>query len=331
MAAIQARRSVLCGVIKEEEDYTRDDDHGNRAALDLDLCRAVGVAVLGANAKIEIRTFPDEAAAVQGLLARKIDLIATATPSLPNASAGLGFSQPVLYDGQSFLVPNRLNLQAPADLAGHKVCFLAGTPSDGGLRAYAANHHLEYIWYPFSELGEMEAAFVTGNCDAISGDVTQLANTRAVFHRRAPEFSILPGLIRMDPLAPAYRSDDPRWANVVNWTVALLIQAEESGVTRSNLASLQSASPAAAASSTTAGAPSSDDPIVRALLGQPHGTGDALGLQTRWGATVLGETGNYGEIFERDLGAGSPLKMERGMNRSWSQGGLMAAPPFILR
>ncbi len=157
----------------------------------------------------------------------------------------------------------------------------------------------------------MEAAFFTGNCAAIASDVSQLANIRAIDRSRSSGFTILPDHIRKDPLAPAYRRGDPRFAAVVDWTVEALIEAEELGVTRANLAE-KKASP---------------DPDVQLLLGKPLATGKLLGLDTHWAANVVAATGNYGEIFERDLGAGSPLRLPRAENRLWTEGGLMYALP----
>jgi general L-amino acid transport system substrate-binding protein len=310
---VRAAHSLNCGVIKEEEDYSRAEDHGNRAAFDLDMCKAVAVATLGQGAAFVIKVYPDEPAGVKALQSGEIELLASASPTIENETAnGLGFTRPTFYDGQGLLIPNNPAIHSPRDLAGKKVCFLIGTVSETGLRAYAAREHISYIWYPFSEAGEMEAAFFTGNCAALTWDVSQLANTRAIDRKRASEFTILPGTIRKDPLASAYKLGDSQFAAVANWTVEALIEAEELGVTRANVAQMKA----------------SPDTDVQELLGRPLGTGKLLGLDTNWAAHVIQAVGNYGEMFERDLGAGSPLRIERGENRLWTQGGLMFAVPF---
>ena len=308
---VRAAHSLTCGVIKEEEDYSRATDHGNRAAFDLDLCKAVAVATLGAGAHFTVEVFPDEPAGTKALLDGKVDLLPTASPTLSNTVSGLSFSRPAFYDGEGIMIPNNPAIHSPADLAGKKICFVITSIGETGLRAYAARQHISYIWYPFSEVGEMEAAFFTGNCAGLAGDVSQLANTRAINRARANEFTILPQIIRKDPLALAFRSNDPQFGAIVDWTIEALIQAEELGVTQGNLAAMRSSS----------------EPSVVQLLGQRYGTGARLGLDDHWGANVLQAVGNYGEMFDRDLGAGSPLRLDRGANRLWTQGGLMYALP----
>ncbi len=309
---VRAAHSLSCGVIKEEEDYSRATDHGNRAALDIDLCKAVAVAILGPGAAFTVKPYPDEPAGVKALQKGEIDLLPTASPTLRNQTAnGLLFARPVFYDAQGFLIPNNPAVHSARDLAGKKICYLTGSASGDALHDWAAREKLDYIWYPFSEAGEMEAAFFTGNCAAVTSDVSYLANLRAIDPRRAREFTILPDHIRKDPLAPASLGGDPQFAAVVDWTVETLIEAEEQGVTQANLAQMRA----------------STDPDVQALLGHPLGTGALLGLDIHWSANVLQAVGNYGEIWERDLGTGSPLRLDRAENRLWTRGGLLYALP----
>jgi general L-amino acid transport system substrate-binding protein len=158
----------------------------------------------------------------------------------------------------------------------------------------------------------MEAAFVTRNCAAVSADVSQLASEQIAFKSIAKHFAILPDVIAKDPLAPTYRLDDPQWATIVDWTMEALIQAEESGVTQANLAEMKQ----------------SDDPVIQRLLGVRRGYAPLIGLDDAWAARVIEAVGNYGEIFERNLGSGSAMKLPRGANRLWTQGGLMYALPI---
>lgn len=310
---IRSKSSLTCGVVKEEEDYSRAEDHGNRAALDLDLCKAVAVAILGEHANFVIHAEPDEPAGINDLRAGKIDLLATGSTILGNeAGTGLGFTRPVFYDGETLLLKNDPSVHSARDLAGKKICFLIETGSETGLHAYAAREHISFIWYPFSEAGEMDAAFFTGNCAAIASDETQLANIRGIVRGRTSAYTILPELFTKDPLAPVYRLDDAQFASIVNWTVEVLIQAEESGISEKNVDTMSG----------------SEDPDVRLLLGGPLGTGSQLGLSDTWGANVIRAVGNYGEIFQRDTGEGSPLHLDRGLNNLWSHGGLMYALPL---
>ncbi len=308
---IHAAKSISCGVIKEEEDYSRATDHGNRAAFDLDLCKAVAVATLGVGAHFTISVFPDEPAGIKALHDGRVDLLPSASPSVGNMTANsIAYGPTTFHDGESIMVPIRPAIHSATELAGKKICFVITSESETGLRTYAARKHLSYIWYPFSEVGEMEAAFFTGNCAGLAGDVSQLANTRAITRTQAPQYTILPEIFRQDPLAPAYSNGDPQFGAVVQWTIEALLQAEELGVTQSNLATMRK----------------SEDPEIQQLLGRPLGTGRLLGLDAEWAAHVIAATGNYGEIFDRDLGAHSPLGINRGEDQLWPAGAMLARP-----
>lgn len=312
---IRARHAVSCGISKEEEDYSRATDHGNRAAFDIDFCKAVTVAVLGPGTPLVIKSYPDEPTLLKALLAGEIDLAATASPTVANTARGLLFSAPSLHDGQGFLLPNNPAVRSPADLAGKKVCFLTGSAAENGLHSYALRHGITYAWYPFSEAGEMEAAFFTGQCDAITSDATQLANIRSIDSRRREEFTILTQRIREEPLAAATLATDVRFTVIVNWVLQALVEAEELGVTQKNVRQMQA----------------STQPELQQLLGQRYGTGSTLSLDPYWATAVIEAVGNYGEIFERDLGPRSPLGLDRGQNRLATQGGLMLALPLTER
>jgi general L-amino acid transport system substrate-binding protein len=207
-----------------------------------------------------------------------------------------------------------VGITSPKDLAGKKVCFLSGNEIETQLQSYMQRENIKWLPFPFQEEGEMEAAIVTGNCAAITADVSQLAYERLGFKNMAKNFEILPDVIAKDPLAPTYTLDDPQWATIVNWTVEALIQAEESGVTQANLADMKMKK--------------TDDVVIRRLLGLHRGYGQLIGLDDAWAARVIEAVGNYGEMFERDLGSGSVMKLPRGANNLWTQGGLMSALPI---
>ncbi len=310
---IKAAGSLPCGINTEEPEYSTQDAHGNHSAFDLDICKAVAVAVLGPNAKFTAVPFRDEQDALKALKSGEIALLATGSLNLINtADSALGFARPVFYDYQGFLVNKTMGITSPRDLAGKKICFLGGTETETQVSGYMKRENIKWLPFPFQEEGEMEAAFITRNCAAVTADVSQLAFERIAFKGMARNFEILPNVIAEDPLAPTYRRDDPQWATIVNWTVEALIQAEESGITRANLAEMKK----------------SDDPVVRRLLGTQRGYGQFIGLDDAWAARVIEAVGNYGEIFERDLGSGSVMKLARGSNNLWTQGGLMYALPI---
>ncbi len=300
--------SLTCGVNFEEAEYSIADAHGNHSLFDLDLCKAVAVAVLGPGAKFTVVPYRAEKDALAGLSAGKVALVATASTNLLNAAnTGLGYARPIFYDYQGFLVNTAMGIKTAQDLAGKKTCFLGDTEIQAQLQGYMDREKMKWLPFPFSEEGEMEAALITGNCAAISADVSQLAYERIAFKGAARNFAILPDVVAHDPLAPAYRLDDAQWAAIVNWVVEALIRAEESGITRANVAAMKS----------------SQDPVVMRLLGTQRGYGQYLGLEDAWAAHVIEAVGNYGEMFDRDLGATSVMKLDRGANQLLGKGGLM--------
>jgi len=312
---IKAAGSLPCGINTEEPEYSTQDAHGNHSVFDADICKAVAIAVLGPNAKFTIVPFRDEQDALKALKAGEIVLLATGSPNLINtANTGLGFAPPIFYDYQGLLVNKTMGITSPKDLAGKKICFLGGTEIETQLESYMQREKIKWLPFPFEEEGEMEAAFVTRNCAAITADVSQLAYERLGFKSVAKNFEILPDVIAKDPLAPAYRLDDPQWATIVNWTVEALIQAEESGVTKANVNEMKKSN--------------NEDMVIRRLLGTQRGYGQLIGLDDAWAARVIEAVGNYGEMYERDLGSGSVMKLPRGANNLWTQGGLMYALPI---
>lgn len=309
---IRIAGSLSCGVDTEEPEYTLDDAHGNHAIFDADLCKAVAVAVLGKDAKFTVRPYRDEADSLKALQSGEIDLLATASVNVRTSNGRYSLARPIFYDYQGLLVNSAAGIHSLSDLAGKKICFLVGTEIERQLTAYMNRRKMPFIPGPFSEEGEMEAAFVTRNCAAVSADVSQLAYERIAFRNMAQNFQILPESVAKDPLAPAVRSDDAQWEAIVDWTMQALIQAEESGVTQANVASMMS----------------SNDLVVQRLLGVQHGYGQFLGLDDDWAARAIEAVGNYGEMYERDLGSKSPLRLERTLNRLWTDGGLMYANPI---
>ena len=313
LTKIRAANALSCGVDFEEAEYTNADAHGNHSAFDLDLCKAFAVAVLGPHATAKIIPYRDEADALAGLKAGAIDVLATASLNFNNtANHQFGFSHPALYDYQGFLVNKASNIHSTADLANKKVCFLLGGELESQIHAYMDRQKFKWLPFPFSEEGEMEAALITHNCDAVSADVTQLAYERIAFRNMAASYEILPDVVAKDPLAPAYRLDDPQWANIVSWVVNALIQAEESGVTHTNLAEMKQ----------------STDPEIMRLLGTQRGWGQYLGLDDAWAAQVIEAVGNYGELYDRTLGPSTIMHLTRGVNTLWTHGGLLYADPI---
>jgi general L-amino acid transport system substrate-binding protein len=314
---IRQTKTLRCGINQETPEYSTSDDHGARQAFDADICKAVAVAILGPNARTTLVPYPDDVAAMAALPTGKVDLVPTLTLDLKHsANTGIVFSPPLLYDGVGFLVPLSASLTHAAELSDRKVCFLAETEVEAALRAWFSRQptqpNLTFVPFPFQEEGEMEAAFTTGNCTALAGDLTRLADTRVAFGPLSARYTLLPEQISKDPLAAASRAGDPAFAAIVRWTIEILLQAEESGLTRQNIAA----------------APTSSDPTVAILTGQTREIGARLSLDNAWATRVIAAVGNYGEIYDRDLGDQSPLKLPRALNRLYTQGGLMYPLPL---
>jgi general L-amino acid transport system substrate-binding protein len=316
---VRAAGVLRCGINQEEAEYTTADDHGNREAFDADLCHAVAAAVLGKNAQVRVTHYPDDQTAMNGLTAGDVEIVPTLTDDFNHAAGThLQFTRPILWDGVGFLVLDGSPARRARQLTGKKICFLAETTVEESVRAWFAREHLDFVPFPFQEEGEMEAAFATGNCGALAGDRTRLAETRVVLARRIKGARLLPETISKDPLAAAVRADDPQWAAIASWVMEALVQAEESGVTRANVQAMQ-----ARAAQAQGG-----DPVLRFLLGASREIGGPLGLDDDWAARVIEATGNYGEIYERDLGSASLMKLPRGENNLREHGGAITALPF---
>ena len=318
LARVRAAGALRCGIDEEQAEYSTSDDHGNRAAFDADLCRAVAVAVLGEEARVEVVDYPDDRTSMRGLKAGEVELVPTLTDDFSHAvGSHLEFTRPVLWDGVGFLVPGASAVMRARQLSGKKICFLAETAVEESVRAWFAREHLDFVPFPFQEEGEMEAAFATGNCGALAGDRTRLAGTEELLAQHHQRTRLLTESISKDPLSAAVREDDPQWAAIVSWVMEALVQAEESGVTRANVQAMR----------TRAAQSSGGDPVLRFLLGGSRQIGSGLGLEDDWVVRVIAATGNYGEIYERDLGSGSGLKLPRGENNLIGHGGLMVALP----
>ena len=309
---VKSSGKLSCGLISELEEYNKEDRHGALDALGGEICKAVAVAVLGDGAQVTTKTYPVELEALNGLAKAEVDLLVGVTPSVSNmAIHGVAFGPPVFYDGQGFMVDKAAGITSMQDLAGRKVCYIDGTEYQPVVDPIMQARHIAYLPYPFQEEGEMDAALVVRHCDAETADISKLADKRSGFHARAEDFVLLPEILTLDPVAPAYRQGDAQWAAIVDWTIYALIQAEASGITKDSVAHITK----------------SDDLVAQHLLGIDYSTAVALGLDHPWAARVIAAVGNYGEIYDRTTGAASALDLPRGLNTLWTQGGLMRPLP----
>lgn len=310
---VRAAQALSCGVIAVPEDWNKTDLHGPLAPLDAEICKAVAVATLGASAQVSLKSYAGELEAEEGLHKGETDLVVGVSPE---ATAmwhwQISFGPPVFYDGQGFLVRRDAGVKSIANLAGLKVCVIDGTDNEKVLLARAVARGIAVNPLPFQEEGEMDDGLAVGHCDAISAYVSRLAQVRAMYPKQIGGDVVLPDLLTLSPASPAYRQGDAQWGMIVDWTIYALIQAEASGVTRANVTEERK----------------SEDPVVQRLLGVDWATSRALGLAAHdWAAQVIAVVGNYGEIYDRTVGAQSPLKLPRGLNALWTQGGLMHPLP----
>jgi len=217
-----------------------------------------------------------------------------------------------LYDGQGFLVPRKLGKRNLKDLNGVSICVAGGTTTERNLANHFRAAKMTYKPVVMEKVEDLRAAFFGGRCDVYSGDVMALYATRAAYAPIPQEYMVLPELISKEPLALIVRSGDQRFAEIVRWSFFALVQAEESGITQRNVDDMTK----------------SDNDDIKRFLGVTPGIGKALGLDDKWVYNIVKQVGNYGESFERNLGAASQLKVARGLNSLWTQGGMQYSPPF---
>ena len=309
---VKAKGYVQVGVNGELFGFGKPDEKGVWRGLDVDTGRAIAVAVFGDAGKIKFIPLT----AVQrftALQSGEIDVLCrNATQTLGrDTELGLDFAQVNYYDGQGFLVPKKLKIKRAKELDGATVCVLPGTTTELNVADYFRVNKMKMKPVVIESNAELAKAFFAGRCDVLTSDASQLAGTRAVAPK-PDDYVILPDIISKEPLAPAVRHGDNQWKDIVNYAVLAMIEAEELGINSKNIdEQLKSA-----------------DPIVKRFLGVTPGNGKALGLDEKWAYQIVKQVGNYGEIFERSVGKDTPLKLERGLNALWKNGGLMYSPPF---
>ena len=312
--AIKARGSVACAVNTGLPGWAAPDSQGVWSGFDVDFCRAIAVAMFGdpAKVKLEPTTSQTRFQALQSgevdVLTRHVTLTLTRDTTLGFHAAGVNF-----YDGQGFMVAAKMGVKSAKDLNGATICVQPGTTTELNLADYFRANSMAFTPVVIEKLDEVTGAFFSGRCDAYTTDASGLAAVRAARGGTAmQDFVILPERISKEPLGPMVRKGDDQWFAIVKWTLGMMIEAEEYGVNKANVDQMLT----------------SKDPGVRRLLGLEPGFGKALGLDEKWAYNVIKTIGNYGDVFERNLGKNTNLKMERGLNALWTQGGLMYAIPL---
>ncbi len=302
---------LRCGVSEGLPGFGNPDAKGNWSGLDVDFCRAIAAAILNDGSKVR---FTPTSAKVRftALQSGEFDVLSrnTTWTISRDVQLGLEFIGVIYYDGQGFLVPKKLKVTSAKQLNGATVCTNTGTTTELNLADYFRANNIKYKVIAFEKNNEVLTAYDAGRCDAYTTDASGLYAER--LRLKAPnDHLILPEIISKEPLGPAIIHGDQQWGDIVRWTLFALINAEELGVTSKNVDQMLT----------------SQNPEIRRLLGVEGAFGEGLGLSKDWVVRIVRRVGNYGEIFERNVGQGSPLKIKRGLNALWNKGGIMYAPP----
>ena len=310
--AVKQRGEVHCGVNTSAPGFSAADSQGRWQGLDVDLCRAVAAAALGDGAKVKFVPLNSQQR-FAALQSGEIDVLSRNTTwSLTrDASLGIVFTGINYYDGQGFMVPKKLKIESARKLGGATVCVQAGTTSEKNVADFFLANGLKYKSVVFDTAEAIQSAFFSGRCQAYTTDMSDLAGARTKT-ARPQDYVILPEVISKEPLGPSVRRGDDEWFAIVKWVLNAMIEMEEEGITQANADQLKAGS---------------KDPGVQRLLGLGEDTGKLLGLDKEWTYRIVKQVGNYGESFERNMGPNTPMGLPRGVNKLWTQGGLMYAPP----
>jgi general L-amino acid transport system substrate-binding protein len=309
---VKAKGFVQCGVNSGLPGFAMPNDAGEWTGFDVDYCKAVAAAVFGDATKVKFTPLSAKER-FTALQSGEIDvLIRNTTWTMErDTSLGLSFVGVNYYDGQGFIVRKELNLASAKDLADASICVQTGTTTELNMADYFRTNNITYNPVVFEQLTETNQAYDTGRCDALTTDASGLYATRLQF-ANPDDHVVLPDIISKEPLGPSVRAGDDQWFDVVRWTHFALLNAEELGITQANVEEMKS----------------SENPEIRRVLGVEGTFGEGIGLSNDWVANIVKGVGNYGEIFERNIGASTPLAIARGQNALWTDGGLQYAPPI---
>lgn len=308
---LKQRGQLICGTSTGIAGFSMADGQGNWSGLDVDVCRALAAAVFDDPAKVKFIPLASKDR-LTALQSGEIDVLPrTTTWTLSrDAGQGLNFTAVNYYDGQGFQVRAKSGVKSVKELNGASICTVQGTTNELNLSDYFRVNKMKYEVVAFQGIDETVKAYESGRCDAISTDMSQLVSYRLKMTDPA-EHVLLPEVISKEPIGPYVRQGDDEWFDIVRWAVFALVNAEELGVTKANLAEMLK----------------SENPEIRRLLGVEGKFGVGLGLTPDWIARIVKHVGNYAESYERNLGSGSRINLPRGINNLWSKGGIQFAPP----
>ncbi|WP_425074602.1 amino acid ABC transporter substrate-binding protein [Sagittula sp. S175] len=310
---VKAAGKLKCGVSQGLPGFSTPDDSGRWTGLDVDYCRAVAAAVLGDGEAVEFVSLSAKDR-FTALSSGEIDVLSrnTTWTITRDTDLGITFTGVTYYDGQGMMVPKSLGVTSALELDGATICTNTGTTTELNITDYFKQHGMTFELVALENSDEVVAAYGAGRCDVFTTDRSGVAAERLKL--AAPDdHMVLPEIISKEPLGPSVRSDDEQWEKVSRWVLNALIEAEEYGITQANVDEMMS----------------SENPSVQRILGAGENDyGKAMGLDKDWAAKAIKAVGNYGEIYDRNVGPDTPLKLERGVNALWNQGGFMYAPPI---
>ncbi|MEC3861431.1 amino acid ABC transporter substrate-binding protein [Mesobacterium sp. TK19101] len=311
---VKARGKLNCGVSTGLVGFAAPDANGEWQGFDVGVCRAVAAAVLGDPMAVEFVPTTGQTR-FTALASGEVDLLARNTTWTFSRDVDLKFEFVGVnyYDGQGFMVPKELGVSSAKELDGATVCIQTGTTTELNLADFFRTNNLSYEPVPIETNAEAQQQFLAGACDVYTTDASGLAATRATFENPG-DFVVLPEIISKEPLGPLVRHGDNDWGDIARWTLNALISAEELGITSANVAEL-------------AAAPT-NNPEINRILGTEGELGGMLGLDKDWAKRAIMAGGNYGELFEKNIGENTPIGLSRGLNAQWTDGGLLYSPPF---
>lgn len=309
---VRTRGHLICGVTEGAPGFATVAEDGTWTGLDIDFCRAVATAVLGDRDAVRYRVVTP-ASRYQALTAREVDLLPRANGRTLSRDTELGvrFADTLFHDGQGFLIRRGYAVASILELSGVGVCVMKDTSAAQGVETYFQSRKMRYQLVAAEQWADAVKAYADGACTVLTGDVTVLAAERSRFVNPA-DHVLMPELISKEMLGPIVRQGDEQWFSIVRWTLAALIAAEELGIASQNVEQLRASANA----------------DVRRFLGLEADLGQGMGLARDWSYQLVRQVGNYGDVFERNVGLKSPLALERGVNNLWTRGGLLSAGPL---
>ncbi|KAA0073398.1 amino acid ABC transporter substrate-binding protein [Tardiphaga sp. P9-11] len=312
LKTVKDRGMLSCGVTQGLPGFSAPDDKGNWVGFDVDLCRGIAAAIFNDATKVKYvpLSAKDRFTALQS---GEIDVLSrnTTWTLSRDTSLGVNFAGINYYDGQGFLVRKALKVNSALELNSASICLQTGTTNEQNVADYFKGNNMKYEVIAFSTADETVKAYESGRCDVFTADISQLYAERLKLTVPA-DHAVLPEVISKEPLGPLVRHGDDQWLDVVRWTLFAMINAEELGITQKNVDDQAK----------------SDKPELKRIFGTDGNLGETLGLTKDWFARIIKATGNYGEVFDRNVGAGSKLGISRGLNQLWNRGGIQYAPPI---